>query len=135
MGYNYRLGIPVDMEVLYFVTDMSGTPERLRPLTILCCLEEVVVVVGYCIRIPPSTFTQHAGPTIGIRIHPGDVDCAASIIVGAPPLHILVWVVVRQRHVDSVLAGLILQFLFTDKHRTRTDSCKGRKKNSNIKKI
>lgn len=91
---------------------MSVTPEHLYSLTILCCLEEIIVVVGHCIRIPSSTFTQHAGPTIGICIHSGDINGATGVIVGAPPLHILVWVVVRQRHLDSVLTSLSLQFLF-----------------------
>lgn len=131
MGCNYRPGIPVDMEVLDLVTNMSGTLERLRPLTILCRLEEVVIIVGHCIWIPPSTFTQHTGPTVGICIHPGDVNCAASIIVGAPPLYILVRVVVRQRHLDSVLAGLILQPLFIDKHAL----VQRKKINSSIKEI
>lgn len=100
------------MEVLDLVTNMSATSEHLHSLTILCCLEKIIVVVGHCIRIPSSTFTQHAGPTIGICVHSGDIYGATSVIVGAPPFHILVWVVVRQRHLDSVLASLGLQFLF-----------------------
>lgn len=100
------------MGVLNLVINMSVTPEHLHSLTVLCCLEEIIVVVGHCIRIPSSAFTQHTGPTIGICVHSGDIDGATSVIVGAPPFHILVWVVVRQRHLDSVLASLGLQFLF-----------------------
>lgn len=115
MGCNYRLEIPVDMEVLNLVIIMSDTPTRSDSLTIPCCLEEIVVVVSNCIWIPSSTFTQNAGPTIGIGIHARDIYGTTSIIVGTPPFYIWVWVVVCQRHVDSILASLSFQFLLFDK--------------------